>query len=541
MRRLASVPAPAPPSAVQIPYQRVLVANGGVNAHLEAMEYAVRGQLVLRAEALSHRLDAARKAGAADGESDSLPTALDMKVPPFDRVTYCNIGNPQSVGQSPITFVRQVLAAVVYPDLLLENETVTSLLPPDVVTRARELLDSCHGVGAYSESKGIPLIRRQVAEALEARDEGVPADSENIFLTNGASEGVKMLLQLLIRESKDGVMIPIPQYPLYSATMQGLGGTQVGYHLNEVDHWSLSVDELEKSLGEAVNAGTTVRALCVINPGNPTGQSLSRGNMEEVVRFCGRHNLVLMADEVYQKNVYTWRPHENGHAGGRDEPIPIAEPPFVSFKRVTHDLQSPIELASFHSVSKGVTGECGLRGGFVELHNMDPHAIDMMYKALSVSLCANIPGQIAVGLMMKPPKPGEPSYSLYEEETRSTFESLQRKGHKLAEGLNTFEGVACNAPQGAMYLFPRISMPAAAIQRAEEKGMPSPDVLYCMELLDATGICVVPGSGFGQEPGTFHFRTTFLPPEDQIDDVVTKMRDFHSNFLEKYGGLHAKQ
>jgi alanine transaminase len=526
LRRGLAVSSSAPVAATpaRCPYQRVLVAGGGINRNLEAMQYAVRGELVLRAEALADRLDATRAAAAKARPGAHLDASA---VPPFDRVTYCNIGNPQSVGQHPITFMRQVLAAVVCPDLLLENAAVAAVLPVDVVARAREILASCHGVGAYSESRGIPSIRRDVAAALEARDNGAPADPENIFLTNGASEGVKVLLSLLIRDSRDGVLIPTPQYPLYSATMQSLGGTQVGYHLNEHDCWSLSVDELEKSLQRAITAGTSVRALCVINPGNPTGQVLSRDNIELVVRFCERHNLVLMADEVYQKNVYCV-------PGSSNDVGPL---PFVSFKRVVHELGSPIELASFHSVSKGVTGECGLRGGFVELHNMDPHAHDMTYKTLSVSLCANIPGQIAVGLMMRPPSPGDPSYALFEQETRSTFESLRRKGQKLAAGLNTFEGVACNPPQGAMYLFPRISIPVAAVQLAAKKGLASPDVLYCLELLDATGICVVPGSGFGQSPGTFHFRTTFLPPEDQIDDVIVKMRDFHHGFLAKYGGL----
>jgi aspartate/methionine/tyrosine aminotransferase len=273
--------------------------------------------------------------------------------------------------------------------------------------------------------------------------------------------------------------------------------------------------ELETRLAEASTDGFTVRALCVINPGNPTGQSLSYDNIADIVRFCERRQLVLMADEVYQRNIY------DGSA-------------FVSFKKVVHDIQSPVELASFHSVSKGVTGECGLRGGYVELHNFDEHAESLVYKMASVSLCANIPGQIAVDLMMRPPVPGDPSHELYEVETTGIYEALRRKGRKLAEALNTFEGVHCNPPQGAMYLFPQITMPPGAHRRAKELKLASPDVLYCLELLDATGICVVPGSGFGQRTGTFHFRTTFLPPEDQIEGVIVDMKIFHSQFLEKY-------
>lgn len=495
-------------------YEPVLSPDGGINPRVENMQYAVRGELVLRAQALSAKLTGSDSdTGSAVSEDDRLP---------FDRITYCNIGNPQSVGQAPVTYIRQVIAAVVAPDLLLDNPATLAanngqgLLPPDVIQRARSILEGCHGVGAYSESKGIPCLREDVAEAITERDGGIPADPDLIFLTNGASDAVKVLLSLVVRGETDGVLVPIPQYPLYSATLQAMNGSLVGYYLQENNDWGLDVRELEKRVMDAREAGTNVRALCVINPGNPTGQTLSHENMAEIVRFCERERLVLMADEVYQKNVYNDRL------------------PFVSFKRVVAELGSPIELASFHSVSKGVIGECGLRGGYVELHNMHPHAVDMVYKSLSVSLCANVPGQIAVALMMKPPKPGDASYELYERETRETFESLKRKGAKIAEALNTFEGVSCNPPQGAMYLFPQVRLPQGAIEAANARNLASADILYCLELLDATGICVVPGSGFEQEPGTLHFRTTFLPPENQIEDVVTRMRNFHEEFLSRY-------
>lgn len=496
-RTIAANPAAAVAVKRPSPYSQNLVPGGGINASIERLEYAVRGALVIRAEALADQLERGEKL-------------------PFDRVTYCNIGNPQSVGQSPITFVRQVLAAVVCPDMLLRDPETRAKLPGDVVSRAEQLLKHCHGVGAYTESKGIPFVRQTVAEALSTRDGGAPTNPDDIFLTNGASEGVKTVLNLLVRDSTDGVMIPTPQYPLYSATLQALNGRQVGYYLDESDCWAMSVADLEKTIAKAKQEGTNVRALCVINPGNPTGQALSRANVEGVVAFCQRHNLALLADEVYQRNVYG---EENS---------------FVSFKRVVHEMQSPIELASFHSISKGVFGECGIRGGFVELYNMHQHANDMVYKVLSVSLCANVPGQVVVDLMMKPPQPGDPSFELYDYETRQTYESLQRKGAKLAAGLNTFTGVSCNPPQGAMYLFPQVDMPVKAQQVAAEKGLAAVDVLYCLELLDATGICVVPGSGFGQVPGTFHFRTTFLPPEEHIDEVVVRMRTFHDDFLRRY-------
>lgn len=479
----------APPAASR----KVLSEGAGVNRSMAAIEYAVRGELVLRAEALAKQLP-----------------SVDL---PFDKIVYCNIGNPQSVGQSPITFVRQVLAGVTCPALVQPEQGV---FPGDVVKRVRDVLAASHGIGAYSESPGIGLVRDRVAKALQVRDEGVPANSENIFLTNGASEAVKTLLSMLVRDRNDGVLIPIPQYPLYSAAMTAFGGEQVGYYLDEENGWSLNMVELEDRLADARAKGVTVRAIVIINPGNPTGQVLSRRNMDDVVAFCEREKLVILADEVYQKNVY------------------IPEKPFISFKRVVHEMGADIELASFHSVSKGVMGECGLRGGYMEIVNMDSYVQELIYKVLSVSLCSNIIGQVAIDLMMTPPQPGDPSYELYDKEVTEIYGALRRKAIAMSDGLNTFEGVTCNRSEGAMYLFPKITIPPAAVKEAAVRGMASADVLYCIEMLDATGICVVPGSGFLQKDGTYHFRTTFLPPEDEIKNVITKMRRFHEQFMAKY-------
>jgi aspartate/methionine/tyrosine aminotransferase len=95
------------------------------------------------------------------------------------------------------------------------------------------------------------------------------------------------------------------------------------------------------------------------------------------------------------------------------------------------------------------------------------------------------------------------------------------------------QGVSCNDAQGAMYLFPRITLPSKAIHAALDKGQ-SPDAFYAMALLNATGVCVVPGSGFGQKEGTFHYRATFLPPEEQMDQFIAAIKEFHENFMNKF-------
>lgn len=170
---------------------------------------------------------------------------------------------------------------------------------PASVERARELREVLpSGTGAYSNSKGVEGLREIVAGFIERRD-GHAADPEHIFLTDGASPAVQMMIKALIRDETDGMLIPIPQYPLYSAAIAMHGGAAVGYFLEE-GSWGLHLAELRRALEEARAAGTNVRALAIINPGNPTGQCLTEEAMVDVVRLCEEENLVLLADEVYQ-------------------------------------------------------------------------------------------------------------------------------------------------------------------------------------------------------------------------------------------------
>ncbi|KAL2912799.1 alanine transaminase [Polyrhizophydium stewartii] len=479
-----------------------------INKRVVNFEYAVRGEQAIRAEQLRKQL--------ADR-----PGSL-----PFKSIVSCNIGNPQQLQQSPITFFRQVSALTEYPDLMKpENLPMTSkIFPSDAIQRAKELLVAMSGSsGAYTHSQGIPLVRERVAKFIEQRD-GYPSNPDNIFLTAGASPGVQTVLQTLIAHDKVGIMIPIPQYPLYTASIALFGGNAVPYYLDEARDWGLTVEELSRSLAESRSQGLDVRALCVINPGNPTGQCLSLDNMRQIVDFCHREKLVLMADEVYQTNIY--KP---------------AELPFHSFKKVLKSMgpaYEGVELVSFHSVSKGTVGECGRRGGYFECTGIDPQVQEMFYKIASVSLCPPAQGQLMIEHMVNPPKPGDPSYELYAKENTAIYgksrpESLRRRADKLASAFNTLEGVTCNAAQGAMYLFPRVRLSDKAIKAAEAAGK-TPDGFYSMALLEATGVCVVPGSGFRQEKDTFHFRSTFLPPEEQMDQFIASIKTFHSEFMDKY-------
>lgn len=465
------------------------------------MEYAVRGLLVQTAEKMEQDLNAGRLEDAS-----------------FDKIIYCNIGNPQALDDVSITFLRQVLAGTMYPPLLEEE----GLFPSDVVERARKITSSAK-VGAYSHSMGIPYVRQAVADFIEARD-GHAAHPESIFLTDGASPGISTVIYSLIRSPADGVMLPVPQYPLYSATVTAAGGSQVDYFLDEENNWALDVEELDRSLRDAQQMqGVWPRALAVINPGNPTGQVMTEDNMKDIVQFCADNRLILLADEVYQENIY--------------DPDNF---PFVSFKKVAMEsvpyVRDNLEMFSFHSISKGMLGECGLRGGYMEAYNISRDGMDQLYKNVSVNLCSNTIGQVAVELMVNPPKQGDPSFDLFHKQYYGQFESLKRRAARLVDALNTLDGVSSNPASGALYAFPSITLPEGVISKAAELGI-EPDTFYCLELLKATGVCVVPGNGFGQAEGTYHFRTTFLPPEREIESVIDSMRAWHNDFIASHGGI----
>jgi len=456
------------------------------------MEYAVRGQVVMRADELQ-----------SQGK----------------EILFTNIGNPQAVGQAPITYYRQVMALCDLPAQDgVDHPNVYQMFPADVVVRARELKKSLGpaGTGSYTGSQGILQFRQNVADFISQRD-GHPAYAGNIFLTNGASSAIELVLTTIISSEIDGIMVPIPQYPIYSALIAKLAGRQVGYFLDETDNWAATESELSQRLEEAQSEGLNVKALAIINPGNPTGQVYIREDLEVVCKFCSDNGIVLLADEVYQRNVYN--PSKT----------------FLSAKKVA--LETPgcenLQLVSFHSTSKGVIGECGRRGGYMELHNIDKYIQAQLYKLASSGLCSNVPGQIMTSLMVKPPEQGEVSHERFEEEETEIFDGMKNRAEALVEGLNKVDGIVCNPAEGAMYAFPKIEIPEKAIAHAAEIHV-SPDTLYALSLLEETGICVVPASGFGQAEGRFGFRTTFLPPDDKMMGAIDKFKSHHESFCARY-------
>lgn len=473
-----------------------------LNPHVKAVEYAVRGPIVIKAGKIEQELQQGEKK-------------------PFTEVIRANIGDAHAMGQKPITFLRQVVALCTCPELL-----DSPAFPEDAKLRARRILQGCGGksIGSYSASQGVECIRKDVAEYVAQRDQGVPTSWGNVFLTTGASDGIMTILKLLVSgagPTRTGVMIPIPQYPLYSAAIAELGAVQVNYYLDESNCWALDIVELHKAY-RAAKQYCNPRVLCIINPGNPTGQVQSRKCIEDVLHFAYEEKLFVLSDEVYQDNIYS----------------PDCQ--FHSFKKVLYELGpeyfNGVELVSFHSTSKGYTGECGFRGGYMEAINLDPDVQAQLVKLLSVRLCPPVSGQAAMDVIANPPQSGEPSYPQFLKEKTAVLRSLAERARLTEQILNKVPGIKCNPVQGAMYAFPRIFIPPRAVEEAKALGM-APDMLYCLQLLEETGICVVPGSGFGQREGTYHFRMTILPSTEKLKLLLEKVQSFHIKFLEQYGAL----
>lgn len=397
-----------------------------INPHVKEAKYAVRGELAIKADEYRAQLKQAA--------SQDPPTPPESPLP-FDKVISANIGNPQQLDQKPITFFRQVVSLLEYPPLLENEEALRNSFgyKQDVIDRAKWLLKEVQSVGAYSASQGAPAIRQSVSKFIEQRD-GYSSDPSSIYLSAGASSGVNTLLHIITASPQTGVLVPIPQYPLYTATLAVLNARVVPYFLDESKGWGTDLATIKESYEKAKAEGIDVRAIVVINPGNPTGASLSAEDVAAVIKFAAEEKLVVMADEVYQTNIFLGS--------------------FTSFKKGLRDLQKAepgkydnVELASLHSISKGMVGECGHRGGYFELVGFDEEVRAQIYKFISIMLCPPVVGQCLVEMMVNPPKKGDLSFELYNQEYSGIKEGLRERAYALYEAFKEMEGVELGEPQ----------------------------------------------------------------------------------------------
>lgn len=301
------------------------------------------------------------------------------------------------------------------------------------------------------------------------------------------------------------------------------GGRQINYYLDESKNWGLDANDVREKILSARKEGVNIRCMVIINPGNPTGQVLSKEDIEEIIHICYENNILIIADEVYQNNVY-----KRGVQ-------------FHSFRKILAlqpaHIRDNVELMSLNSISKGLLGECGLRGGYLETQNIDEQVSNELYKLKSIELCSNTVGQVATLLSIDPPTRGvesDATVDKYESEKNQIFNGLKDRAELLTKTFNEMKNVSCTEIQGAMYAMPRIHLSQSAIDAAKAKGV-QPDFLYCMDLVEETGIMTVPGSGFGQKEGEYHLRiTNLVTPTERMKEVLESFKVFNERFHDKY-------
>lgn len=480
-----------------------------INQNVVRAQYAVRGLLATRASEIKQVL-------AAN------PSAF-----PFEEVIELNIGNPQIFSPKTVSLTRNYLA-----ELILACKTSrfskleTEEIPHDLNSELSSI-DSLireFDIQNKTPSSGLEFVRKQVARFIEKRDL-LPSDPANIVLTNGASAGISTILGLLLQPPNSGIMLSVPQYPLYSATAELNSASVVPYFLDEEDGWNIDIPAARAEYDAAREKGIEVRAIALINPGNPTGAIFPREKMAEILKFAHERNLVVLADEVYQENVY-------------------GATPWVSFKKVlsemSPDIRNSLPLVSFHSISKGVFGDCGLRSGYYELVNVEPEAVEFIHNIEKGSR-PNIAGQII--LMVKSALltcdfehiPGFKDIMVNaRKEHDEIFQSYKNRAALLEDCIRETTGMSSAPIDGALYAFPRLDLPKKFIDRARSLGN-LPDTQYCLDLLETKGICTVPGNGFGQKEGTYHFRTTLLcAPDEKFQKSCAMIKEFQHEMLEKF-------
>jgi alanine-synthesizing transaminase len=318
------------------------------------------------------------------------------------------------------------------------------------------------GKNGYAPSSGLG----QALDAIrgEAARKGITT-VQDVFVTSGVSETVDLCLAALLNPGED-ILTPCPDYPLYSAVLAKLGLPLNAYYLNEEDGWQPDLEDIKRKIT------SRTRGIVLINPNNPTGSVCTRKMLEEIAELARRNNLVILADEIYDKLILD-----------DDEPVAMAavapDVPVVTFGGLSKNYLAPGWRIGWGVVSGDAAA--------VKPYN------EGIQKLLRARLCANHPEQYAI----KPALEGPQDHLI---EVRR---KLRSRRDLTVKTCNSTPRISCVSPRGAFYAFPRIDIPEG-------------DDVFVRELILQKHVMVVHGSGFGQKPGTKHFRIVFLPDEKTL-------------------------
>ena len=347
----------------------------------------------------------------------------------------------------------------------------------------QDMIRNLPNSAGYSDSKGIFGARKAVMH--ETQRQGIKGVGlEDIYLGNGASELIVMATNGLLDDG-DELLLPAPDYPLWTAAVSLSGGTPIHYMCDEANGWMPNIDDIRKKITPHT------KGIVVINPNNPTGALYSDNLLLEIIALAREHGLVIFADEVYDKVLYDGVKH-----------TPIAS------------LSTDVLTLTFNSLSKSYRS-CGYRAGWLIVSGDKKPAADYIEGLNMLSnmrLCANVPGQWAIQTALG----GYQSINdLVGEGGR-----LRKQRDMAYELITAIPGVTCVKPQAALYLFPRLDPKVYPIED---------DQLFFLEMLQDTKVMLVQGTGFNW-PNPDHFRVVFLPHEDELREAITRMAKFLENY-----------
>ncbi len=369
--------------------------------------------------------------------------------------------------------------------LNIGNLAVFGLEPPDEIVQ--DMIRNLSGAAGYTDSKGLFAPRKSVVHYCQEKGiKGVTVD--DVYLGNGASELIVMALNALLNED-DEVLLPAPDYPLYTAAVSLSGGRPVHYLCDEQSDWYPDIADIRAKITPKT------KAIVVINPNNPTGALYPESLLKEIIQVAREHQLIVMADEIYDKTLYDGAVHTS-----------------------MASLADDVLFLTFNGLSKNYRS-CGYRAGWMVVSGEKRHArdyIEGLNMLASLRLCSNTPGQLAI----------QTALGGYQ-----SIKDLVAPGGRLCKQrdlaydlLTQIPGVSVVKPKGALYMFPRLDPKMYPI---------ADDQQFAYELLAEEKVLIVQGTGFNWAHPD-HFRLVFLPNSDDLTDAVGRIARFLDGYRKRY-------
>ena len=331
----------------------------------------------------------------------------------------------------------------------------------------------------YAPSSGVKSAITSIEK--EAERKGIK-NIHDIFVTTGASEAIDICLTALVNNGEN-VLTPTPGYPLYTAIASKLQMMENPYYLDESNGWQPDLEDIKSKVNEKT------KAIIIINPNNPTGSNGSYETLKQLVDFAVEHNLVIFADEIYDKLLMDGKKHVTIASINKDASV-------ITFGGLSKNYMVP----GFRIGWGIVSGQKEILKDYIEAIN----------KILRARICANHPEQYGIPAALD----GDQSHITI------AMEKLTRRRDLTYEMLNAIPGISCVKPEGAFYAFPKVEV--------------KNDNHFVAELIKETGVVVVPGTGFGQLPGTSHFRVVFLPQDEVLIKAYKSIAAFYEKYINVY-------